>query len=369
MSLELERAKQALETERKSHAETRRLLTESRTRTSTLECEHQKVLGDMEAVRAVGERDSNGLRTELRRSTIRVKAAEEDAQLALELAKDCAEAKQQVEIWLERALNEIQALRGQLAAGTPTTSRHGEQQRTPVVKFSDHVEISEPAASTPTGPVASFDEDDDAAIGLHDPLVSPPLSTNQQNPKSPQEKAMVSAGRDLLRRALTSTDTDGSGMASPARMSPERRRRLSERLSFLDTISNNDDDNRRSKSRSSSDVGHATRAQITLRNVTKLLRESGVRLDLGGRWWTSSSTTALLVRTSIPMEDVHITSQDLEAMARSYCQSVEANMGRQLEDNRGLQTLCNYLERKVVPIQMGTADEDIEECLAEMESV
>jgi flagellar motility protein MotE (MotC chaperone) len=51
------------------------------------------------------------LEDELARSQFRVTAAEEDAQVALDLAKENAEGRQQLEGWLQKALQEIQMLR------------------------------------------------------------------------------------------------------------------------------------------------------------------------------------------------------------------------------------------------------------------
>mmetsp|Transcript_52770 Transcript_52770/g.78642 ORF Transcript_52770/g.78642 Transcript_52770/m.78642 type:complete len:95 (-) Transcript_52770:95-379(-) len=69
-----------------------------------------------------------------------------------------------------------------------------------------------------------------------------------------------------------------------------------------------------------------------------MLRESGVKLGLGGRWWSSST------------KFVGVRDDDLECMTRSYCnyKSVEVKIGRQKEDMKELEAFCSYLERKVV---------------------
>ena len=69
------------------------------------------------------------------------------------------------------------------------------------------------------------------------------------------------------------------------------------------------------------------------RNAAKLIQESGRRLDLSGHWFRKGSLSGF---------------QEMEAMTRQYCQSVEFKVDRQQKEINGLESLCGFLERKLV---------------------
>jgi hypothetical protein len=111
-------------------------------------------------------------------------------------------------------------------------------------------------------------------------------------------------------------------------------------------------------------------------NAAKLLQESGQRLDLGGHWWRDKG--GMMVATH------HEKKLYLEAMTRQYCQSVEVSSAtivlistalcenglyctyslvpkifastlaaqfkieRQHKDINELESLCGFLEKKLV---------------------
>ena len=57
------------------------------------------------------------------------------------------------------------------------------------------------------------------------------------------------------------------------------------------------------------DMGMATKAMEVCHNVASLIRESGLRLDLPGHWWTLNKP-----------------DDNVEAMARQYCNSLEVSL-------------------------------------------
>ena len=71
-------------------------------------------------------------------------------------------------------------------------------------------------------------------------------------------------------------------------------------------------------------------------NAAKLLQESGKRLELSGHWWRNKGAS----RNKL----VH----EMEAMTRQYCKSVEFKIGRQKKEIDELDSLCGFLEQKLV---------------------
>ena len=284
LSLELERTKQALENERITHDETRSSLTEARAKHTQFETQIQKLLNDAETQREDYIRQMDALQQELQRAQVRVEAAEEDAQLALDLAKGNAESREQLEMWLQRALQEVEVLRGQLervgaygGAILPMSPEYVDMEptrRKPVVRFAEPPTVMEMAA-------------DD-----HEESGSAAFSQRRQASRS-----MVAAGRHLLHRATTGDDEKVHAVSLTPEKSAERRERLRQRLRDLDRgvgIS----------APAGTSGGMSTKAMGHCRNVARLLRESGQRLGLD--------------TTKQRMDDAHV-----EAMARQFCQTVE----------------------------------------------
>lgn len=331
LSLELERTKQALESEQRKHDESRSLLTEARCKNTTLEAQVQKLLNDMETQREDHGRKVDGLEQELRRSQHRVEAAEVDAQLALDLATGNAESREQVEEWLQRSLQEVEILREQLqSTGTeipharePSSSK---KKNKPTVRFADspHVYTGEPPEEFTV------------------------------SPRSQASRSMVAAGRSLLHRATGDAmheDDQRHTVSLTPEKSAERRKKLRERLSSLDEDVHLFSPPMYSQETSPSvairthgvDMGLASKAIETHYRVVSCLVESGKRLGLSGEWWKSPS--------KVPVGEM-----DSEAMAVQYCRSVEATIGTHTKELQELGALCDYLEQKIVsPAKVGTS--------------
>ena len=306
LSLELERTKQALENERMSQDDIRSSLTEARAKNTQLENQIQKMLNDMETQREDHGRKVDGLQQELNRAQVRVEAAEEDAQLALDLAKGNAESREQLETWLERALHEVESLRGQLDRarlhqgpawfnGPPNGETHAEpQKRKPVVRFAD----------SPT--VVQVPPRDDEPVEF--------VST----PKSQASRSMVAAGRHLLHRAISESTPQGEKMHSISltpEKSAERRQKLRQRLQSLDAdvdLASPASLQLTFGSAQGIDKVQATKAIESCRSVTRMLRESGRRLGLSGQWWGASPKRG--------------DEDGVESMTRQFCSSVEVSV-------------------------------------------
>ena len=126
VTLELERTRQQLEAEQMAHDETQSALQQSKTLQRQRETELERLLHQMETDREDGGRRLDAVERDLHRAESRVQEAEQDADLAYEIAKEKAGAKDQMEEWLHRALAEIQGLRDYIAA--VTAQQQQEQQ-------------------------------------------------------------------------------------------------------------------------------------------------------------------------------------------------------------------------------------------------
>lgn len=295
VSLELERTKQELDQERREHDRTRMGFMEHRTKNIQLEAHIEKLLETMEKQREDHGRLIDSLRGELARTKSRVDAADEDAQAAIDLATEASASKQQVEAWLQKALEEIELLRNQLEsvgvhAGSvmPTTPAPKKNS----VRFAD----------SPTVVVVS-NQDTSLAV-VPPPPTSPPRS-------------MVAAGRNLLASARSPNPKMHVITVSPQR-SAERRKILRERLKALDeegAMPPTPSPIKSSLSPRISGAGGiadvsalAQTAMDACHSVAGLLKESAMTLKLAGRWSSAS----------LP-EDV----ENVENLARRYCNAVE----------------------------------------------
>lgn len=289
VSLELERTKQKYESEQMSHDETKSALKLAKSNNTQLTAQIEHLLNDMETQREKYGRKIDLLEQELERSRKRVELAEEDAQLALELAQGNAEKRDQLEVWLQRSLKEVKELREreqQICIGKPTPSKR-------IVRFADESSTAILSPST------------------ENKVIEVPPST----PSSRPSQSLVSAGRKLLQRSLVDTNADlvPNSVDRTPEMSADRRRRLRNRLHSLSV-----DVEIRSPSSvaSSPSLGASDEALEICRNTAKILKASGKRLNLSGRWWDSDGRQS----KRVGLDDIH-----LEALAKHYCTSVEVS--------------------------------------------
>jgi hypothetical protein len=118
ISMQLETVREQVDKERSGHEQARTELAEAREANQKSEEEIQKLKDEREGLVMSHSTEVEGLRIELNWARHRVTAAEEDANLALDIAKGSAESREQLEGWLQRALDEIEILREQLANAT-----------------------------------------------------------------------------------------------------------------------------------------------------------------------------------------------------------------------------------------------------------
>lgn len=289
LSLELERTKNALEAEQTAHDETRSTLDQSKAKQERLEAQMDKLLNDMETQREEKGRQMDLLQEELERAKLRLQAADEDAQLALDLARSNSDSREQVEVWLYRALQEIEHLRSQFHTGEfPSSSssllkgQNGDSSPK-VVRFAD----------TPSF-FTNMSDDETSA--------------------SRPSRSLVAAGRQLLNRQLASP---GSYTNSPSFSSPhhsaERRNYLRERLRSLDlSVDITSPSSVLTHESALKAVSVPICSEEINRRTSQTLLESGRRLNLSGRWWSANA-------------EAHREDIQLDLLAKHYCTAVEVS--------------------------------------------
>jgi hypothetical protein len=286
LSIELERGKQTLKSEQRMHQQTKASLKASEAKNKELQIQNDAFQEIVDSSGQEGNQRTQELEEKLARSNLRLEAAEEDAELALDLAKDSAEKRDEMEEMMQTALDELQILRATTKA--PDTPKRS-------VRFAD---------STPPPPP---------------PPPRPTPEPSSASPRSSTPRAMVAAGRQLLRRSTGTPDQEVITLELTPAVSAERRRRLRERLMQVD--GDGIPTPRRLPSTPLPEPP-AIKQKIVLddsKGIAKILQDSGKRLDLGGHWWRKDYDKA----STPPTQDIH-----LEAMARQYCQSVEVRNKR-----------------------------------------
>ncbi|CAJ1969120.1 unnamed protein product [Cylindrotheca closterium] len=323
MNIELERAKQALKSEQRMHLQTKTALETMRSKNRELEQQKNSLQKTVDTELKEGIQNRHELEHELRQSNLRLQAAEDDAQLALDLAKESAEKRDEMEMALQRALYELEQLK---SGKSPSPSKRS-------VRFAD--QTPPPPPPPPRPPIGT-------------PTTIATTIAIDNSPRSLTPRSMVAAGRQLLMKhaAASPKTTTENGVVmmdfTPAK-SAEKRRRFRERLEQLGL-----EDSMPSPRRLPSTPPPKPPPPLSsdLEPVVNLLKESGERLNLGGQWWRSEDLNVSTV-TSLTEddnnEDVH-----LEAMTRQYCQSVEFKIERQTKDINELESLCGFLENKLV---------------------
>ncbi len=296
LSMELERSRQAYQSEQRMHDETKAALSMQKVKANNFEQENKKLKEKFELLERENNQKIQALEEELTKSKYFVKAAEEDAQLALDLAKDSSDKRDAMEEQLRRTLEELRHFKEQPPPQIETPRRY--------VRFADDSPV----------------EDDMV-------LATPPTPS----------RSMVATGRQLLRRSHTASPGDEviTLELTPAK-SAERRRRFRDRLTQLEDstpLALLPSIPAKSPQRSAMEPEDC-------RNAAKLLQESGRRLELAGHWWRKGHANPA------PLNE-------MEAMTRQYCQSVEFKVERQQKDINELESLCGFLERKLVT---GTAE-------------
>jgi len=313
------------------------------------------------------------LDTEQRKS----KAAEEDAALALDLAKDANSCKEECEMWLSRSLEEIDLWKGRFLElekhQKEQLCQEKDEEEDDQNKKSVRFDIKDdcppsPMVSVEDGGTFGLEEDDhDTAIKATPQPPPPPPPTpsehldilspihakglmfsppaNSSTIETPLSKeAAILAGRAYLYRASQSPSPYSKGSLSPhprlqasdlLKKSAETRRLLRERLLTpgrhgpklsrppMSVINANRND--------STDSTFASRQGAACQAVGKTIRESGARLNLSGKWWGSGASI-----------------EELESMVKDYCGGVEGEIVQQRTKIDELLAFCDHLEKEMI---------------------
>lgn len=339
LSLELDRMKLSLETEQMAHDETKSALAQAKAKNTILEQQIDRLLAEMETQRERGGRKVDALEREVAHARMRVEAAEEDAEVALDLAKESYQSREQLEKVLQQALEQNEQLRDQLASGSPSvlSSQESLVAKPPPLAPPESVQPSGDStadvrrspkivrfADEPT--VLSIDTlQHNEAPSTDGAVVPPPPPLDAMPGKDKPPRSLVSSGRDLLQRSLGSSSTtspkEGETSALMERVfesAADRRQRLKDRLKSLTvdvglpTPSSVSSSGSASPPRSFySESGITGASEEACRNAANLIKKSGRRLNLSGRWWSEGAGQA-------PLSSTH-----LETLTRHYCTSVE----------------------------------------------
>jgi len=340
LTLELERTRQALKLEQRSHRECQASLASVRSKKKKFENVNQKLVEKHEKEQEESRTQVSNLEKELEFSRLRLQAAEEDAQLALDLAKDSAEQRDKIEESFLKAKKEIKMLKEDLDdklrivnVGSPKRNVHFADED------SDTVIVSN---STPT-----------ATQSKEKPHI---VATTRRENAPP--RSMIAAGRQLLLRRNMSPQNAVLRLELSPTKSAERRQKLYRRLNCH---LNGDGDEDvgvmllpSSPSRMPSsptpgnslairgDTSSSMNSTVTKKTLeeyhtaVKILQISGKRLDLNGYWWRDNGTP---IQSHNPIQ--------IDVMTRQYCQNVEFKIVRQQKDINQLESLCGYLEKKL----------------------
>jgi len=290
LGLELERCQRDLAEEKEAHQVTQEALQTAKTQAKQYAAEVQDLLRQQETLREEMGRRNDELERELNTTKQRLEAAEQDANLALELATNNNAAREEMEVWYQHCLERNQVLEVAM-----------EQQYQSLLQNHAHHDA--------TLPVLRNDEN-----------TTPPETSNTTSIVLPKKStnAMVASGRRLLDdfRGKNKSEqmTDSKAIAE---RSHERRRQLADRLKLMDTTSATTTTTTPS---SSTALVVPTQASDTFARISKLLKESGRRLSLPGRWWKKSDKTT----------DNHepVSSEDTENLTKHFCHAVEVSLDK-----------------------------------------
>jgi len=314
------------------------------------------------------QQSSSQVMEELRMEKIRSKAAEEDAALALELAKDAQAVKEECEEWLTRSLDEIEFWKNKCLEMEKDFGKQQQQSVEEVgddgkklVRFKEECPPS-PVVSVEGGDAATADETDKRppppAYPFHpspknDTWSTPQTTGNKRFPftpnsaPTPSSKSAIANGRLYLHNASPLLSPNGELSPHPSiraselmKRSAETRRILRERLSSSGRLDSSGPSPPPSMAHiaamtkgnaKSSDTSH--QGAVVYKTVGNALHESGHRLKLNGKKWTQDGSQAAIA-----------TATALESMVKDYCGQVEGKIGQQNEKIDELTAFCDHLE-------------------------
>lgn len=326
VSLELERTKQLLETEQMRHDETKSALHQAKTKACVVEEQREQLLERMETAREESGRRMDELEHDLEKATLRIQTAEQEATSAFDICLQADEARDQSDRNLQRALQEIKTLKDYITQHLPVDDYLNDEQEQQDQNFLRR--------STSKG---SERKSQSRSVRFQDEAESAFMSSAISNTTSDRPThALVARGRQIMHRYFSS-DRDSAPFVVPHHpstvASSERGQRLRQRLENTLTKGSNtsvasrslDEEesvaatlraSRSPSDQSRQDLSSAVDALDICRNAAHILKKSGQRLNLSGRWFTTNETN--VPSHASVTDDIH-----LENLAKHYTTMVE----------------------------------------------
>jgi len=377
LSLELERTRSALKA---ANAQ----LVDVQSQNEELQ---SQLLQNNDHERQQSTQSSSQLMEELRMEKVRSKAAEEDAALALELAKDAQAVKEECEEWLTMSLDEIEFWKNKCLSMEKELGKQQQQQSLEEAGDDDIKRLVHFKEDCPPSPVVSLEGGDATAVDESEKRPPPPQYPIHPSPKddtwstpqttgsrrltstpnsaptpSSKSKSAVAHGRLFLHNASPLLSPTGELSPHPSiratelmRRSAETRRILRERLSSSGRLDSSGPSPPPSMVHIAA-VSAATKGGDAMSNdashqgaalyktVANVLYESGHRLKLDGKKWTRLTQDGSHVV-------VVATATGLESMVQDYCGQVEGKIGQQAEKINELSAFCDHLEVEYINLR------------------
>ncbi|GAX12062.1 hypothetical protein FisN_8Lh164 [Fistulifera solaris] len=323
LSLELERTKQMLEHEKTIHEDTKTALEHSEEKNGKLQHEIEKLLNELETQRQNYGLEVESLERDLEKSRRRVQAAEEDAEVALDLAKGNSESREQLEAWLQRAFYEIETLRERLLL---TDGKREDINGTAQPSVSPGLEALHHAPknikSQSQQRVVRFADDEDSSEMV--PLPSRP------------SRKLVAAGRQILQRSLAPPkDASPIHRVVPPELSADRLRQLRSRLTTMSVSQSLPPPPPGLGPMRKEELVAKVQAIDVCRNTARILRQSGKKLQFTGKCFDAGVSFDVA-------DDFH-----LETLARQYCAAAEVSIDNQRKEILGLTSLVSLWEQSL----------------------
>eukprot|EP00956_Cyclotella_meneghiniana_P032946 scaffold92322_cov22-Cyclotella_meneghiniana.AAC.1 len=374
LSLELERVRTQLATTTQHLSTSQSHISTLQSHNAHLQSELHRLHSELEEEREHNSNAVSSLQSKLQDEITRANAAEEDAAIALELAKDATNAKEECEEYLNRSVEEIDAWKGR-CEGLERELLNCQQQQmlnenqveeeedVKKVRFADESESGGIPPPPPTTPSAK-------------PWTSTPVTTPQITPN----KSSIASGRAYLYRHSPKKSPYKEQVQDLLKRTAETRRLLKEQImsspsskqlpSSLALVTTSTTTMNTTNAPSSllpregsklslNEDGFASRQGAACRSVGKMIRDSGCRLKLNGKWFdnntTASSSNTTNGNNNDNNEGQHQQSSlviegvaELECMVKEYCSTVEGTIGNQDKRIEELLAFCDHLEKELV---------------------
>lgn len=244
----------------------------------------------------------------------KVEQAEEDANTALQLARDSADSREALESYLKRALSELESTR-------------------------DRVELLEEENSSLLQ-ITQHGTNNDEALVSHHPqyhqLDTVPEGEHEEepNPFAAKSRALVAMGRDMLQRRRNQLN--------------KRFRQHKSQATDHATAAAVYGNGHHHHGGAASDTGSVQSETSTASNrrVTQLLRDSAKRLGFLGRLRGGGGTdTSANGGVDVGDQTLSLEEEDVESLVEQYCRSAEVKMHMMRDEIKELKSLCEYLEK------------------------